>query len=494
MPIDFACPGCSKPYSVRDDLAGRRVKCKACGGVSTVPTAIPAPDSAIAPVDLGIATDRPRPATKARRAPHDPMNAVGLASLLLGLASFVPAALAWVMVFFHFGGGSGPFAAIPILVYSGLGAAASGLGLLVASLSRQRIVRPFSACGLGVALIPLVLSLVALARSPTPIPLDADPPALAPAPGPNDLAAEISDGHSKWLSLLKSGNARAVPGRHGVEAWLADLTTFERDAHLFTQVGKNLRAGSLRFCFEAPYLGQHASLIQAIEDADMPTRARPIAAAIREIAWHKPGGPEPLSQEDWEALVERHDAALVDLGESISDDVALYFHRKSISPGFGSGRAAEAARIREKGAEVEARRPRRGGRPPHQDRLSVPLMDMQSTFGVDEEVPEPEDGPPAPLGSRVVLVDDLDEDDPERDVILTRSLDDLLWMHGGLRPEDLPELQRRATDHQFLKAPRGAIGRVVQVVEGRLPYGMRAVEVQFSPVGPHGWVADTFAR
>ena len=41
MPITFACPRCDKSYSVAEALAGKRVKCKACGQEQTVPSAAP---------------------------------------------------------------------------------------------------------------------------------------------------------------------------------------------------------------------------------------------------------------------------------------------------------------------------------------------------------------------------------------------------------------------------------------------------------------------
>lgn len=37
MPIDVSCPGCSKAYSVPDERAGQRFKCKACGTAVSVP-------------------------------------------------------------------------------------------------------------------------------------------------------------------------------------------------------------------------------------------------------------------------------------------------------------------------------------------------------------------------------------------------------------------------------------------------------------------------
>ena len=37
MSIDVACPGCAKAYSVPDERAGQRFKCKACGTAVSVP-------------------------------------------------------------------------------------------------------------------------------------------------------------------------------------------------------------------------------------------------------------------------------------------------------------------------------------------------------------------------------------------------------------------------------------------------------------------------
>lgn len=37
MPIDVTCPGCRKAYSVPDERAGQRFKCKACGTAVSVP-------------------------------------------------------------------------------------------------------------------------------------------------------------------------------------------------------------------------------------------------------------------------------------------------------------------------------------------------------------------------------------------------------------------------------------------------------------------------
>jgi ribosomal protein S27E len=42
MPIDFQCPGCERKFSVPDNMAGSRAKCKTCGQVVAVPTTIAA--------------------------------------------------------------------------------------------------------------------------------------------------------------------------------------------------------------------------------------------------------------------------------------------------------------------------------------------------------------------------------------------------------------------------------------------------------------------
>ncbi len=128
-----------------------------------------------------------------------------------------------------------------------------------------------------------------------------------------------------------------------------------------------------------------------------------------------------------------------------------------------------------------------GGRP-------VLLARQSSAFGIDGDVPEPDMEKSPPVGSDVVLADDFDGEDPERDVVLCRTLADLDWNHGGRHAEDLPELQRRVAIGGLFGVPRGSIARVVRVIEGRLPLGMRAVEVSLGPGGRTAWVADTFAR
>ncbi len=56
MPISVVCSGCDKKLTVKDDLAGRRIKCPACGEAVAVPAAktkAPKARAARAPVAQG---------------------------------------------------------------------------------------------------------------------------------------------------------------------------------------------------------------------------------------------------------------------------------------------------------------------------------------------------------------------------------------------------------------------------------------------------------
>lgn len=58
MPIAMRCR-CGKDIRVPDDAAGRKVRCQACGGLSTVPMDL---DGGAEVVDTGAPAPRPRPA------------------------------------------------------------------------------------------------------------------------------------------------------------------------------------------------------------------------------------------------------------------------------------------------------------------------------------------------------------------------------------------------------------------------------------------------
>jgi hypothetical protein len=68
MPIRFACHQCGKPYSVRDEYAGRKTKCTACGTPLTVP-ANPGfevvPDEPASPANPGFEVVPDEPASPA---------------------------------------------------------------------------------------------------------------------------------------------------------------------------------------------------------------------------------------------------------------------------------------------------------------------------------------------------------------------------------------------------------------------------------------------
>lgn len=72
MPITLGCP-CGKTLKVADDLAGKRVKCAACGGVQAVPA--PVEEVEVEEVDEvderdADEEDRPRPRRKKKKKPR----------------------------------------------------------------------------------------------------------------------------------------------------------------------------------------------------------------------------------------------------------------------------------------------------------------------------------------------------------------------------------------------------------------------------------------
>src|SRR5258708_39329140 len=47
MPIRAVCPGCQKAYQVAETAAGKKVRCKNCGGTINVPEPEPVDDDAL---------------------------------------------------------------------------------------------------------------------------------------------------------------------------------------------------------------------------------------------------------------------------------------------------------------------------------------------------------------------------------------------------------------------------------------------------------------
>lgn len=66
MPISLICNGCKTKLKVRDDLAGRKVKCPRCATVLVVPAAKPAEEE-FAPVELVEERVTEAPAAKGRK-------------------------------------------------------------------------------------------------------------------------------------------------------------------------------------------------------------------------------------------------------------------------------------------------------------------------------------------------------------------------------------------------------------------------------------------
>lgn len=75
MPITIAC-GCGRSLKVRDELAGRKVRCPGCSDVLTVPAADSAAEAESAPLAVGppplppsrsATWDEPRPSARSRR-------------------------------------------------------------------------------------------------------------------------------------------------------------------------------------------------------------------------------------------------------------------------------------------------------------------------------------------------------------------------------------------------------------------------------------------
>ena len=69
MPIRLTCPSCSATLSVKDEFAGRAVKCPKCGGV--IPASQPATPAAATPVAPPPAATSPPPAPAAEAAPAE---------------------------------------------------------------------------------------------------------------------------------------------------------------------------------------------------------------------------------------------------------------------------------------------------------------------------------------------------------------------------------------------------------------------------------------
>jgi hypothetical protein len=149
MPIDFACD-CGKRYRVVDEMAGRGVKCKACGRATRVPTAEQADADLVDPFSSGEAydvTDEPAAASASasRLVEHDALSrmmvnmnttASNAAGARLDIAHYLTCYPMDVMIAgvgLLIGIPGGIFANPILFAYAGI-----GLWLLVSGVLRQR--------------------------------------------------------------------------------------------------------------------------------------------------------------------------------------------------------------------------------------------------------------------------------------------------------------------------------------------------------------------
>jgi uncharacterized Zn finger protein (UPF0148 family) len=99
MPISFSCPACDRPLKVKDELAGRKVKCPKCGEGVVVPAeeedekaAVGPPPKKSRPQEHDEEEDRPRKKKKKKKQQDSKMPLILLAGgglLLVGIVVLV---------------------------------------------------------------------------------------------------------------------------------------------------------------------------------------------------------------------------------------------------------------------------------------------------------------------------------------------------------------------------------------------------------------------
>lgn len=126
------------------------------------------------------------------------------------------------------------------------------------------------------------------------------------------------------------------------------------------------------------------------------------------------------------------------------------------------------------------------------DNEPVPLVRRYSGFGRDEEPPDQDHEHPTRPGQMVVLVDDqVGAEEGADDVVIAADRHALWSYHSS---PGLVRLQEMATARRLSCTPRHSMARVVSVVEGALPGGVAAVEVELGKDGERAWVSDAFVR
>jgi hypothetical protein len=176
MAIIFDCV-CGKEIQALDAQAGHKVLCPVCRSDLTVPPRSTAvrpeviPDLGVfigEPIQLSTRPSRSRVRTSSRRRNQvDPMNAVGLFSLLCSVASYLLTLLCYIVFAMSISDPAMPLA-LPVWVCSFIAMALAGLAALVARLGRQKVVDPFWLIAISAAAPPFLLSSYFLAGLSNP--------------------------------------------------------------------------------------------------------------------------------------------------------------------------------------------------------------------------------------------------------------------------------------------------------------------------------------
>ena len=106
------------------------------------------------------------------------------------------------------------------------------------------------------------------------------------------------------------------------------------------------------------------------------------------------------------------------------------------------------------------------------------------------KIAEPVAGEVAKPGDRVALGDVGDGE-----VFLALDLDALKFYHSTPGPDQLDKFRRLGDEGRLFAVARGTVGTVARVVDGQLPQGLKAVELELAgPKGGTAWVSDPFVR
>jgi hypothetical protein len=106
------------------------------------------------------------------------------------------------------------------------------------------------------------------------------------------------------------------------------------------------------------------------------------------------------------------------------------------------------------------------------------------------KVPEAVAGEVVKPGDRVVL-----GDSSEGEVFLALDLDALKFYHSTPGPDQLGRFRGLGDEGRLFVVPRGTLATVARVVDGALPQGLKAVELELpGPKGGPAWVGNPFVH